>query len=507
MSVTFLLSYLLIAVFFGACGATAGILIGRRFGSKAVSSAEESADSAKEALRRIQRIAESMASDLHSHQSVVSAADSKLKGIDLEEDGIEALVDIVADLMENNARIQHQLSEAETKLDQLAREMISHQEEARTDALTGCANRRAFDEELAELHLAYHDRGVPFTLVMLDIDHFKRVNDEHGHGVGDEVLRMMGRVLRNHVRGADIVSRYGGEEFAILMPGVTVRQACFAAESLRTVVASQVVSFPNGALKVTASFGVAATLEGDSAEDVKRRSDDALYSAKNAGRNCVYWHDGDATHSIEDEAAFGLQGAPTETDRGDELLPTIVLSDDPQALPMTVASESLDPQKFDREIIHNLPTKTELCQDVRRRIAEWQRGGTIIAVTLIELANREKIEKQHGMQAVAALLGAIANVVQQTVRDMDQLARYTPTSLAILMPKARERDAIFICERIRKALQETHVRLYGERLPLEVHFASVEVSDGDDMQGLLSRATQRLADARRGLVATSGNTA
>ncbi len=502
MGITVLLSYVLIALFFGACGLTLGYWIFRP-SQASTTEGDPDRDAAKEALRRIQRIAETMAGNLQNHQSAVSDADGKLRKIDVERDGVDAVVAIVEELVEHNARIQEQLAEAQVKVDTLAREIACQHQEARTDALTGCANRRAFDETSQFLHEDMARGGAPYALIMLDVDHFKKVNDTYGHAVGDEVLRTIGRVLRNHVRGTDTVARYGGEEFAVLVPDVSITQACFMAESLRMAIAAQLIAYEGGALKVTASFGVALSDPEEMADGLKERSDAALYAAKKSGRNCVYWHDGNSCLPI-DGMQLGEATPSTGQNDGAESDPPSVRLSDADDMPITVAGTSLDPDQFDRELLYNLPTKTELCQNVRRRISEWQRGGPTICVTLIELANREKIEGRYGAPAVRALLGAAANVVRQTIRDMDSLARYTPTSLAILMPNTRQKDAAFIMERIRKALQETEVRLQGERLPLEVHIAAAEVTDGDDMQKLLSRASERLAESRQGVIATRG---
>ncbi len=503
MGVTVLLSYVLVALFFGACGLTLGYWFGRP-SQTSTSNSDPERDAAKEALRKIQRIAETMAGNLQTHQSAVSDADGKLRQIDVERDGVDAVVAVVEELVEHNARIQEQLAEAQVKVDTLAQEIVSQHQEARTDALTGCANRRAFDETSQFLHDDMSQGGAPYALIMLDVDHFKKVNDTYGHAVGDEVLRTIGRVLRNHVRGADTVARYGGEEFAVLIPDVSITQACFMAESLRMAIAAQLIAYEGGALKVTASFGVAVAAPGETADGLKERSDSALYAAKKSGRNCVYWHNGESCLPIDGLQLGEGKPSPEPAPFDEPGRPSVQLSDDGDDLPITVAGTSLDPDQFDRELLYNLPTKTELCQNVRRRISEWQRGGPTICVTLIELANREKIEGRYGAPAVRALLGAAANVVRQTIRDMDSLARYTPTSLAILMPNARQKDAAFIMERIRKALQETEVRLQGERLPLEVHIAAAEVTDGDDMQKLLSRASDRLAESRQGLAVSRG---
>jgi len=158
---------------------------------------------------------------------------------------------------------------------------------ATTDALTGLSNRRQFMSELdAEIRRA-HRSGTAFTLALLDIDHFKQVNDTHGHPAGDEVLRVAADVLRSVVRDTDMVARIGGEEFAVLMPETGLDQARFAGERLRAEFARQEIVLPNGAGSgVTVSTGL-AEFSGESADQVMSRADQALYKAKREGRNTV----------------------------------------------------------------------------------------------------------------------------------------------------------------------------------------------------------------------------
>jgi diguanylate cyclase (GGDEF)-like protein len=157
---------------------------------------------------------------------------------------------------------------------------------SRTDALTGLGNRRAFDEALLhEVPRAQRYR-VPLSLVMLDLDHFKKVNDEHGHSGGDEVLRHFGRLVKGVIRESDSAFRYGGEEFALLLPHTDADSACVVARRLVERVAATPVQLGQGAsLRVTCSAGVAGLATGP--EDMIARADAALYEAKRSGRNRV----------------------------------------------------------------------------------------------------------------------------------------------------------------------------------------------------------------------------
>lgn len=156
---------------------------------------------------------------------------------------------------------------------------------ARLDALTEVYGRGAAEEEFERALNTAQRTGTPLSIVVTDIDHFKRVNDEHGHAAGDDVLRAFGKRLRRSVSGAGgVVGRWGGEEFIVLLPGVAKTDAHAIAERLRQEVAGEAIA----GLQVTASFGVSSyRCEQDDTVTLFARADSALYEAKRAGRNAV----------------------------------------------------------------------------------------------------------------------------------------------------------------------------------------------------------------------------
>ncbi|ADV67986.1 GGDEF domain-containing protein [Deinococcus maricopensis] len=169
----------------------------------------------------------------------------------------------------------------------LERERDVLEQYAFVDALTGLHNRRAFEQSLAqEAERAQHN-GQPLSIIALDIDHFKRVNDTFGHDAGDHVLKDLARIVRREVRATDVVARWGGEEFILLLPtmDLPVAQAC--AERIRRAVDAH--EFSTGPLSV--SLGVATLLRGEDTGALFGRADAALYSAKRAGRNRVVTDD------------------------------------------------------------------------------------------------------------------------------------------------------------------------------------------------------------------------
>jgi diguanylate cyclase (GGDEF)-like protein len=162
------------------------------------------------------------------------------------------------------------------------------QRQAITDDLTAVLNRRGFMDALAaEVERARHF-GVPLTVVLADIDDFKRINDMFGHPVGDVVLRSFADLLRSHVRDVDVPARIGGEEFAILLPGTVASEAATVAERIRRSLTTFRLPVSEGQPGyVTSSFGIAQLETGDSGDDLFRAADEALYRAKAEGKNRV----------------------------------------------------------------------------------------------------------------------------------------------------------------------------------------------------------------------------
>jgi diguanylate cyclase (GGDEF)-like protein len=156
-------------------------------------------------------------------------------------------------------------------------------QERDVDMLTGTLNRRGFEDRMSA-NLPKSRSGAA-SLILCDIDRFKRINDTHGHDVGDAVLRDVGRILRGSSRKGDIVGRLGGEEFAVFLPGTTPEEAYECAERLRAEIERNRFAALNGAEQVTASFGVGTLDSGDSWQSLYKRVDARLYEAKRTGRN------------------------------------------------------------------------------------------------------------------------------------------------------------------------------------------------------------------------------
>ena len=237
-------------------------------------------------------------------QQVKSLQDSVTQATDLTklkqvvEERLEGLLSAIDSYQrksqENEQRLTesiHQLGERLTGMESVATELRGHLEEqqrkAQFDVLTGLPNRLAFNERLEKELKRWHHRGDSLLLAMLDIDHFKRINDTYGHLAGDRVLNILAKRWQEQLRATDFLARYGGEEFVLLMPSTRPNAGLAVLEQLRLSIESCPFHFKGERLQITVSAGLTAFAPGYCTEQVFEAADQALYRAKHAGRNRV----------------------------------------------------------------------------------------------------------------------------------------------------------------------------------------------------------------------------
>jgi diguanylate cyclase len=205
------------------------------------------------------------------------------------EDVRKVLLRQVISVLESNQQLEEDLTFARCRMEQQAEELDRTRHEARTDALSGVANRKAFDDKL-RLLLGFHRRdNRPFVLILLDLDHFKWINDTFGHQAGDHVIGQLGELLTRQVREGDFVGRYGGDEFAVLLPHTELEIGAKVAQRMcsDTTRTNFGVATTSEQTAITVSIGLAMARPGDTPETIFQRADDALYAAKKSGRNQV----------------------------------------------------------------------------------------------------------------------------------------------------------------------------------------------------------------------------
>lgn len=198
------------------------------------------------------------------------------------------------------SRLKGRLQQLEGEVDVLRATVASEKDRASHDPLTGLPNRGAYDRFIGREFARWSRYGQPLCVAVLDVDHFKRVNDSYGHKTGDRVLQTLAELFRNRVREVDFVARYGGEEFVLVMPETPALSGSRLLEELREAVASCRFRYRDAVVPVTISAGVADVIDGDTPDTLFERADDALYKAKQAGRNrCLVWEDDLGTQELK----------------------------------------------------------------------------------------------------------------------------------------------------------------------------------------------------------------
>ena len=203
---------------------------------------------------------------------------------------LENVIAVTGAMRDANQKLEKQLAQSSDEVAYLRQSVESIQQEAMTDPLTGVRNRKVFDRSLERLMREARAKGESLSIIIADVDHFKKFNDRWGHQTGDQVLRLVAEVMDANVKGQDLLARYGGEEFAIILPETSLENGRMLADRIRRAVETRKLKKrrTNESLGViTLSMGVSMLTDDDTAESLIERADQCLYAAKDAGRNRV----------------------------------------------------------------------------------------------------------------------------------------------------------------------------------------------------------------------------
>jgi diguanylate cyclase len=444
-----------VAAFAAGCGIAAWLI--RSSGSSHEREREFACavERAMMASERIKDLAKHVVSHVGDHGAKVEAFNSDLQAMagQPSEFSVDTLLLAIGQMTCANTELKQRLTRIETQIAAQSAELRSYGSEARTDSLTGLANRRAFDDEIQRRFAEWQRRRAPFTLMMLDADNFKEINDSYGHLAGDETLRQIANVITNSSRQMDFRCRYGGDEFVVVMPDASLQETRAAAERTRKAIESAVVKFGNISLSLTCSFGVARVGVNDhDVAQLIRRADESLYKSKDAGRNCGHWHDGHECWPLETEATNSRH-----------------------------PSDAAPP-------IEALTGRQEFVDALQRRLAESQRFGVPLSILHLCVNNYATLCQAYGAAAAGATLDAVAAFTQAALRPCDRLARLDDGEFAVLLPGSTRDEANQIAKRLHMSATNCDVQLHKERVRLSVTHGIAEFRTSDSADSMLARA-------------------
>lgn len=266
-----------------------GLVLGYWFGRKGSPSVEPmQGQQFLTFLRTMSQMTSEFSGDINRYQSQLTNINQRVQQGDAPR---EELLKMVGDMMSTNRQLQQRLENTEKKLETQTDQLASYLKEARTDGLTGLPNRKSFDKAIDELYATWQKQQQPFCIGLIDIDHFKKINDTYGHPAGDAVLKHMAQTLQSELSDVVCVARYGGEEFGVLSIA-NLNDSANLLDRLRAVIAKIQIEHDGKFIDISLSAGVAQIVTGERIGQLVRRADEALYASKLGGRNRVHLHDG-----------------------------------------------------------------------------------------------------------------------------------------------------------------------------------------------------------------------
>lgn len=458
---------------------------------------------AVELFSRLAEITATVASEVKQHSGNIQTVNDELSAI--QQGDSSAVAAAVCKLLVMNRETQQRLAHAELRLQAQQRQIADVANASKTDPLTGLANRRGLNEDLAIALAKFQEKQRPTALLMLDLDYFKRFNDKHGLTAGDQALKRAADVLLSKARESDTVARFGGEEFVVLFHGAKATAVLERAENMRRGIGEATTQTSGVEMRLGASAGIAELQSGDTAETLLKRADAALLAAKRDGRDCCYWDDNGRFQRLsrpsEEPAAPPVAVGPV----GKAAKPASAATGTPTASPASPTSSTRDtgpvhssspaPRHQSVELAADQFADASFVGQVARRVAEWRRGGATFSVALVRVGFPNGSSSEQTDEARRTALRIVQQFARASLRDMDLVTRWHQDGLAILLPGSLVTDAAGVVNRLRAAIETHEMPAPHAGLKLSLCAGVAEVIEGNDASRVLQRAYLALSAA------------
>lgn len=419
--------------------------------------------------------------------------------------GVLVTFDDVSQREEKNLAMQEMLKKLERSKTEISRQNDRLKILAEQDPLTNCYNRRALYAQFNGIFDSALHNDMELSCMMVDIDHFKRINDSFGHQTGDKVIKLVANIIKRNLRESDIVGRYGGEEFCVVLPGIDLKTTLEIAERIRKTILDSKEYHPFGIERITASIGVTALCEGvNNYDQLIERADKALYHAKNNGRNCVaVSHSQNDTGHIVETTINHEKSIPDQPLEAQNRQVTHLNAEDLSNQEKFGQKQPNSPEtneKFDSTT--GLPGREIFYDRLQSAIARAKRSGDLVAVLSISFQIYKRIRNTLGHCSAEQLIIKISQKISSVLRETDTiflefdepgrdpvLSRQDSEGFFLLLPDLKHDQAInTIVKRIQKAFSSA-LSVEGFNLKINSKIGvSVYPVDSNDPEQLIKYA-------------------
>jgi diguanylate cyclase (GGDEF)-like protein len=403
----------------------------------------------RQVLSSLEMLAAELMGNIQNHGQRLKKITNGLE--ESEPKKVEDITDAVAQIFDATDEMQQKIESTEQHLGEQAEKVHMQAVLSHTDLLTSLPNRRAFEAEVEQLAARKHGHASYFTIMFLDLDHFHQINSQYGHQGGDVILRQTAGVAKQLMRGRDMVARFAGDTYALVLPQTSMHDALPVAERLRAAIERTEFGHGNYPLRLTASVGLAQWQVEESPEELTKRTDLSLKAAVQAGGNLCYWHDG--------KACFPVSSAFKPVDATPNGAPQLVSmfrrkltgEDGEQQAAAAEATPTPEGQA--------LSGRSLFVANLQRRLAEWKRGGPMVSVFVLRIDQSQQLTARFGASAETFLHQVLSRMLEAVTRDMDERCEFQEGIFSILLPGVDEANALAVAERLQSQVRQCKVRM------------------------------------------------
>lgn len=401
----------------------------------------------RQVLTSLEMLAAELAGDVRGHERRLQNINHDITSE--TRPGFAGMNSAITQILDATADLERRVVSAEKKIDTQAESVNMQAILSHTDLLTSLPNRRAFEAELERAANDANSRRVVSTVFMIDLDHFGRVNTQYGHQGGDVILRQAASRIKQLVRGKDLVARYAGDCFAVLLCESTMHDALPTAERIRKEIESVEFSHGNRPLHITASVGISQLRADEPYTAVVSRADEALAAARQSGGNLCFRHDGKECFPVS--AAFQVR------DRDGQSSQTLATMwrETTEAEPTHGAARPSG-EGHDTPVLSG---RSLFMANLSRRMSEWKRGGPAVSVAIVKVDQFDALVHRFGPPARGFVNQVLSRLLEAATREMDERCEFEDGEFAILLPGTDEANALAVAERLGSQVRQCKVRI------------------------------------------------